>query len=195
MALSYAAQPPYGLFMVHSGYDPALVALSIAIAVFASYTALDLGGRVRGAADGMRWAWVALASLAMGGGIWAMHFVGMGLACHPLGLRKLSTKPGMFWPDAIAARMRSRPDMQIPPIRRLAATPGVRAGLRELAKDRVPGGTRVHFRLEGLANREVASGPEAFVVMCVMAGLLRFACGADPRWVALVGRSGCPRPP
>ncbi|MCJ2101824.1 MHYT domain-containing protein [Methylobacterium sp. E-046] len=63
--------------MVHTGYDPALVALSIAVAVFASYTALDLGGRVRGAAARLRWAWVAAASLAMGGGIWAMHFVGM----------------------------------------------------------------------------------------------------------------------
>ena len=63
--------------MVHTGYDPALVALSIAIAVFASYTALDLGDRVRGAGKGLRWAWVAAASFAMGGGIWAMHFVGM----------------------------------------------------------------------------------------------------------------------
>jgi PAS domain S-box-containing protein len=63
--------------MAPTGYDPALVALSLAIAVFASYTALDLGGRVRGAAVGLRWAWVAAASLAMGGGIWAMHFVGM----------------------------------------------------------------------------------------------------------------------
>ena len=63
--------------MVHTSYDPALVALSIAIAVFASYTALDLGGRVRGAANNIRWAWVTLASFAMGGGIWAMHFVGM----------------------------------------------------------------------------------------------------------------------
>ena len=25
----------------------------------------------------MRWAWVAIASFAMGGGIWSMHFVGM----------------------------------------------------------------------------------------------------------------------
>nr|WP_238199617.1 MHYT domain-containing protein [Methylobacterium tardum] len=40
--------------MVHTGYDPALVALSIAIAVFASYTALDLGDRVRGAGSKMR---------------------------------------------------------------------------------------------------------------------------------------------
>jgi len=63
--------------MVHTGYDPALVTLSIAIAVFASYTALDLGDRVRGAGNGPRGAWIAAASLAMGGGIWAMHFVGM----------------------------------------------------------------------------------------------------------------------
>lgn len=63
--------------MAHTGYDPTLVALSIAIAVFASYTALDLGDRVRGAGRAMRRAWVAAAALAMGGGIWAMHFVGM----------------------------------------------------------------------------------------------------------------------
>ena len=67
--------------MIHTGYNPALVALSVAIAVFASYTALDLGARVRGqpgrSAPGPRWVWVAGAALAMGGGIWAMHFIGM----------------------------------------------------------------------------------------------------------------------
>ncbi len=63
--------------MLHTGYNPTLVALSIAIAVLASYTALDLGGRVRRAARGPWWGWVGAASLAMGGGIWAMHFVGM----------------------------------------------------------------------------------------------------------------------
>ena len=64
-----------------TGYDPALVALSVGIAVFASYTALDLGGRgagdARAAALGPRWAWIAGAALAMGGGIWSMHFIGM----------------------------------------------------------------------------------------------------------------------
>ncbi len=63
--------------MLHTGYNPSLVALSVAIAVLASYTALDLGGRVRGATPAARWGWVGAASLAMGGGIWAMHFVGM----------------------------------------------------------------------------------------------------------------------
>ncbi|CAO4155406.1 histidine kinase [Methylorubrum thiocyanatum] len=63
--------------MVHTGYNPALVALSLAIAVLASYTALDLGGRVRGTTSWLRWAWLLGAALAMGGGIWSMHFVGM----------------------------------------------------------------------------------------------------------------------
>ncbi len=39
----------------------------LAIAVLASYTALDLGGRVRAAASGLGWAWLLGAALAMGG--------------------------------------------------------------------------------------------------------------------------------
>ena len=60
-----------------TGYDPSLVGLSIVIAMLASYTALDLAGRVPGATRRLRWGWTAAASLAMGGGIWSMHFVGM----------------------------------------------------------------------------------------------------------------------
>lgn len=58
-------------------HDPLLVALSVAIAVAASYTALDLAGRVRATAGWARIIWLATAALAMGGGIWSMHFVGM----------------------------------------------------------------------------------------------------------------------
>ncbi|SDM55389.1 PAS domain S-box-containing protein [Methylobacterium phyllostachyos] len=82
--------------MVHTGYNPLLVALSLIIAVFASYAALDLGARVRRPDVGPRWAWGAGAAVAMGGGIWSMHFVGMlafemGLpAVYDLGLTLLS---------------------------------------------------------------------------------------------------------
>ena len=58
-------------------YDPYLVALSIAVACLASYTALDLGGRIRGSRRWARVAWLATASITMGGGIWSMHFIGM----------------------------------------------------------------------------------------------------------------------
>ncbi len=62
-------------------HDMWLVGLSIVIAVLASYTSLDLAGRMR-ASPGMWWvAWLPAAALAMGGGIWSMHFVAM-LAFH-----------------------------------------------------------------------------------------------------------------
>jgi PAS domain S-box-containing protein len=58
-------------------YDSYLVALSFAVASLASYTALDLGGRIRASRGWPRRAWLATAALAMGGGIWSMHFIAM----------------------------------------------------------------------------------------------------------------------
>jgi NO-binding membrane sensor protein with MHYT domain len=64
--------------MVVTGtYDPYLVALSILVACFASYTALDLGGRVAPAQGPTQPSWLLAAALTMGGGIWSMHFVAM----------------------------------------------------------------------------------------------------------------------
>src|SRR5688500_1264261 len=58
-----------------------LVALSILIAICASYTALTLAGRVSVARGRARVAWLLGGSIAMGSGIWSMHFVAM-LAFH-----------------------------------------------------------------------------------------------------------------
>ncbi len=58
-------------------YDPSLVALSILIATVAAYTALELGDRGSAGSLRARFGWIAGAAVAMGGGIWAMHFVGM----------------------------------------------------------------------------------------------------------------------
>ncbi len=58
-------------------YDLRLVALSILIAVSASYAALDLGGRVTAARGWIRSGWLAAGAAAMGFGIWSMHFTGM----------------------------------------------------------------------------------------------------------------------
>jgi PAS domain S-box-containing protein len=61
-----------------ASHDPVLVALSILIAALASYTALDLATRMRAAASGRAsHGWLVAAAIAMGGGIWSMHFVGM----------------------------------------------------------------------------------------------------------------------
>jgi NO-binding membrane sensor protein with MHYT domain len=62
-------------------YSPGLVVLSILIASVASYTALELAARVTAARGRERLAWLAGGSVAMGVGIWSMHFVGM-LALH-----------------------------------------------------------------------------------------------------------------
>jgi len=58
-------------------YHWALVACSLLIAIVASYTALDLAGRARATVGRSRLLWLGSAAAAMGGGIWAMHFVAM----------------------------------------------------------------------------------------------------------------------
>ena len=60
-----------------SSYNPALVAISIIIASFASYSALDLAGRVTAARGQARAVWLTAGAVAMGLGIWSMHFIGM----------------------------------------------------------------------------------------------------------------------
>ncbi|WP_065751266.1 MHYT domain-containing protein [Bradyrhizobium paxllaeri] len=62
----------------HPGsHDPVLVALSVLIAALSSYTALDLATRMRAASGLASLAWLGAAAVAMGGGIWSMHFVAM----------------------------------------------------------------------------------------------------------------------
>jgi len=58
-------------------YDLILVGLSVVIAILASYTALDLAGRVTAARDRTRLLWLFGGAFAMGTGIWSMHFIGM----------------------------------------------------------------------------------------------------------------------
>jgi two-component system, sensor histidine kinase and response regulator len=62
-------------------YDYGEVARSVFIAIAASYAALDLTGRVTAARGRARLAWLSGGAIAMGIGIWAMHFKGM-LAFH-----------------------------------------------------------------------------------------------------------------
>lgn len=62
-------------------HESPLVALSVLIAMCASYTALALAGRVAVARGRTQLAWLLGGSVAMGSGIWSMHFVAM-LAFH-----------------------------------------------------------------------------------------------------------------
>src|SRR6267154_2253330 len=58
-------------------YNYGLVALSVLIAIFASYAALDLAGRVTAARGWTRAVWLLAGAGAMGTGISSMHYIGM----------------------------------------------------------------------------------------------------------------------
>ena len=53
---------------IHATYDYRLVALSVIIAIFASYAALELAGRVTAARNSARVAWLLGGASAMGTG-------------------------------------------------------------------------------------------------------------------------------
>jgi two-component system sensor histidine kinase/response regulator len=58
-------------------YNYTLVAFSVLIAMFASYAALDLAGRVTASSGWTRALWLLGGAGAMGTGIWSMHYIGM----------------------------------------------------------------------------------------------------------------------
>ncbi len=58
-------------------YNPYIVIVSALVAVLASYTALDLSGRVAKAPTIDRKMWLVGGATVMGIGIWSMHFLGM----------------------------------------------------------------------------------------------------------------------
>jgi diguanylate cyclase len=68
-------------------YNPWLVLLSVVVAVLVSYTALALAARVAAASPRQVWFWRIGGAVAMGVGIWSMHFIGMMAFSLPIVLR------------------------------------------------------------------------------------------------------------
>jgi diguanylate cyclase (GGDEF)-like protein len=58
-------------------YNPWMVYLSIFVAIFVSYTALNLASRVARTRGAAALFWLCGGAVAMGSGIWSMHFIGM----------------------------------------------------------------------------------------------------------------------
>ena len=63
--------------MLTVSYDPLLVAVSVAIAIAASFTGLQLTAGINALEPTQRKVVIAKAAIALGSGIWSMHFVGM----------------------------------------------------------------------------------------------------------------------
>ncbi|MBC3437019.1 EAL domain-containing protein [Pseudomonas sp. BW16M2] len=63
--------------MLIGSYSSSLVLISLCVAILASYTALDLTGRIATAKGRAVYLWMGGGAFAMGIGIWSMHFIGM----------------------------------------------------------------------------------------------------------------------
>lgn len=79
MLAEFFQTAPLPLDRYNGIYDLRLVALSYMMAVFASYIALDLTGRLRDRnnTQASSLLWLLGGAIAMGAGIWSMHFIGM----------------------------------------------------------------------------------------------------------------------
>ena len=72
--------------MLIGNYSPALVLISLCVAILASYTALDMAGRIATTKGRAAHLWTVGGALAMGVGVWSMHFIGMLAFSLPIAL-------------------------------------------------------------------------------------------------------------
>jgi len=72
--------------MLTGSYSSSLVLISLCVAILASYTALDLTGRIATAKGRAVYLWMGGGALAMGVGVWSMHFIGMLAFSLPINL-------------------------------------------------------------------------------------------------------------
>jgi len=83
-------------------YDLSTVLLSVLVAAFASYVALDLARRVHRQAANAARVWIAGGALVMGSGIWAMHFIGMLAMSLPIDIGYDPATTLASWAAAVA---------------------------------------------------------------------------------------------
>ncbi|MYM29929.1 PAS domain S-box protein [Duganella sp. CY15W] len=70
--------PDNPVLLQYGTYSPALVILSILVAIFSSWMGLQVAEQARRInTRGLRYAMLATGSLALGCGVWSMHFIGM----------------------------------------------------------------------------------------------------------------------
>lgn len=84
-------------------YDPALVTLSVGVAMLAGYAALDLTDRVHAAARRQTWIWLTGGALTLGSGIWSMHFIGMLALELPMTMDYAIGPTALSWLMAVTA--------------------------------------------------------------------------------------------
>ncbi len=94
--------PQMDLLEIQGEYSIPIISLSIIIACLASFTALSMNKRAQRNSFFHHKFWISLAAIAMGFGIWSMHFVGMAAFSLPVKmtydnlLTFVSILPAMF---------------------------------------------------------------------------------------------------
>ncbi len=86
MTVIFFNVPSTDLIELQGEYSFPIIGLSILIACVASYTALAMNKRAQQNSFFHRNFWLVLASVAMGFGIWSMHFVGMSAFSMPISM-------------------------------------------------------------------------------------------------------------
>jgi len=74
--LSLFNVPADASLLSYGMYTPRLVALSVLVAIFSSWMGLQIAGQASASRE-QRWIVLGTGSLALGAGVWAMHFIGM----------------------------------------------------------------------------------------------------------------------
>jgi diguanylate cyclase (GGDEF)-like protein/PAS domain S-box-containing protein len=188
--LQFLGTPPDTSLLYLGVYDPRLVFLSILIAVFAAYTALDVAARITASPTRAQAAgWTGIGALAMGGGTWAMHFIGMlafSLPCrvrYAPGITLISILPGIL-ASAVALYVISR--RSVTPRTLLVGSVLLGLGIGTMHYTGMAA-----YRLDGLVRYD----PTLFAVSLVVAVLLAFLAlwirnglrrRVPPRWLALL---------
>lgn len=115
--LQIVLSPPDDSLLYVANYDWLLVLFSVLVAIFASYAALVVAQHVAECGDRkQRRYWIAIGGVAMGAGIWTMHFTGMLALTLPCGTRyepiltMLSMVPGIL-ASMLALSIISRPSV------------------------------------------------------------------------------------
>src|SRR5471032_3068803 len=88
--------------MLTGSYNSLLVLFSLLVAILASYTGLDMAGRISTSQGRAAFGWLVGGSAAMGTGIWSMHFVGMLAFSLPIALGYTTALTVMSWCAAVA---------------------------------------------------------------------------------------------
>ena len=166
--------------MLIGRYDPSLVLVSVLVAVFASYTALSVAGRVKQAQGYASWAWTAGGALAMGSGIWAMHFIGM-LAFHlpiPLGYDVPLTLLSLLLPILVSG-------MALWQLRAPTLAP------RHLASSAILMGAGINaMHYTGMAAMRMVPSIEYDPLLFALSMLIAVAASAGALWIAFRLRQG-----